>query len=198
MRTSRGWEKLNKQILEKIAEWKKSIIEKEIYEKNIILRKELEIAEREKISDEKHRSLLKNHEEMKLELGKKLQKEKERADILAKKYEDLLEASKNVVEEKEKIERMNKRIVQKFALAEKNSLANKEELKKRTDQIREEFENKLKLIAKQQVDKEIEYRAKIESVTEDLKRYYEELKKYKELYYKREKELKEKFKEILS
>jgi flagellar biosynthesis regulator FlbT len=71
-------------------------------------------------------------------------------------------------------------------------------LEKRTQLIKQEFEKKLKQIVKQQLDKEIEYKSKIDSLGQDLKRYYEGLKKSKEKYYLREKELKEKLKEILN
>ncbi|MBN2367624.1 hypothetical protein JXC34_01295 [Candidatus Woesearchaeota archaeon] len=199
-------EELNKSILEKLSEWKIKTVEEQIRKRNLALKQEIEdrfrnisekIKEKEKLYDSRQKSILKQHEEMKLDLNKKVLEEKERADLMAHRYDELSEVSKRVLEEKNRLEKMNRSIVKKIALAEKGSIANKEELDRRTEMIKREFEEKLKEIAKQQIEQEIEYRAKIESLTKDLKKYYEELKEYKGKYFEREKEIKEKFEELL-
>ena len=79
---------------------------------------------------------------------------------------------------------------------QKKSIANENVLSARTEMIKAFFTNRLKEMAKLQINKEIDYRARIESLSRDLTKYYEELKSSKQKYFSREKIIKEKIKEI--
>ena len=173
---------------------------------NSVLRKKFEnkfkeikssLVDKQKISEDHHKTLLKKHEELKLELNKKLILEKSRNTVLEKKYNELVKASEKILEDNKRLQTMNKKMLNALSYFEKRSVANQKVLEDQAKLIRQDFENKLKKFAKIQLSKEIEYKTKIDSLTKDLEKYYDELRKSKQKYYLREKQLKEKLKEIL-
>ncbi len=150
------------------------------------------------LSAAKHKMLLKEYENRKLDMTEKLESEKQKNEFLIQRYGKI----KTLLEQREKeyktLINLNKKIIQRLAFLEKNSLGNEQVLEARTQVIKQAFEDKLKEITKIQITKEVDYKAKISSLMEDLAKYYDELKESKRKYYTREKELKEKLKEILN
>ena len=219
-------EKLNRKIIREIE--KNNLLRKKYYEiyqiakklyhdntkikitllkNNGVLRKKFEdkfkeiktsLVDKQKVSDGRHKTLLKKHEEIKLELNKKLVLEKSRNVTIEKKYKELVNASEKILEDNKKLQTMNKKMLHALSYFEKRSVANQKVLEGQAKLIRKDFENKLKKITKLQLNKEIEYKTRIDSLTKDLEKYYDELRKSKQKYYLREKELKEKLKDILS
>lgn len=145
----------------------------------------------------KHKSILKEYETHKLELKEKYEIEKQKNISLYEKYEKLRTLFEKREAEFKKIILLNKKLLKRVEYLEKNSLGNENVLKARTELIKKAFEDKLKEVVKENLGKEIEYKAKINSLMEDLTKYYEELKQSKLKYYKREKEIKEKLKELI-
>lgn len=218
-------EKLNRKIIREIE--KNNLLRKKYYEvyqiakklyqdntkikitllkNNGVLRKKFEdkfkeirtsLVDKQKVSEGHHKTLLKKHEEIKLELNKKIVLEKSQNTMLEKKYKDLVKNSEKILEDNKKLQTMNKKMLHALSFFEKRSIANQKVLEDQAKLIQQGFENKLKKITKLQLNKEIEYKTKIGSLTNDLKKYYDELRKSKQKYYLREKELKEKLKEIL-
>jgi hypothetical protein len=166
--------------------------------KEKILNLDKNVKREQKLIQNKHKSLLREHEEFKLELNKRLIAEKSRRTGLEKKYSDLILSSKDLIEDNRKLHEVNKKLIHMFSMLKEKSLAKENLLEHRTKLIKKDFESKLSKLTKSQLDKEIEYKTKIDSLREDLSKYYTRLKKTKKEYYKREKELKEKFKEIFS
>jgi hypothetical protein len=154
--------------------------------------------ENKKIDQYNHKSLLKQHEEVKLELSKQLKVEKTRTEVLDRKYKEMMLAFKNLHKNNLELQEMNKKILKKLFFLARKSVANENVLEKKNEIVKQNFENKLKDVIKQQLNKEIEYKAKIDALNSDLRKYYDELLKSKKRYYSREKELKEKLKEILN
>ncbi len=218
-------EKLNRKIIREIE--KNNLLRKKYYEiyqiskklyqdntkikitllkNNDVLKKRFEgkfkeiktsLVDKQKTTETRHKTLLKKHEEIKLELNKKIVLEKSRNVTLEKKYKELISASEKILQDNKKLQTMNKKMLSALSFFEKRSVANQKVLEDQAKLIQQGFENKLKKITKLQLSKEIEYKTKIGSLTNDLKKYYDELRKSKQKYYKREKELKEKLKEIL-
>ncbi len=182
--------------LRKLLLKNQDLIKSDMYDKFNKLTKS--VKEEKKKSQHKHKSLLREYEELKLELNKRLAKEKEKNIHLTTQYKKLLKGTKEIYENYEKMKLLNNRIMDKLTLLSKKSLANEDLLKQKTILIRKNFEDRLKKLGKLHLDKEIEYKTQVESLTEDLKRYYGELKESKKKYYEREKDIKEKFKEILN
>jgi hypothetical protein len=143
-----------------------------------------------------HKALIKEHEDAKLELKRLLFIEKKRKDILEKKNKDILLAMGKAFDEAKRLQSLNRKLIQRLAFLEKKSLANEQVLYAETELIKKAFENKLKEVIKLQLSKEIDYKAKIDSLSKDLAKYYEELKTSKVKYYNREKDIKEKIKAI--
>jgi hypothetical protein len=178
----------------------KSFLTKNSIEKNRANQRMLDITKK---LEEKHelvkisyKGLMKEHELTKLDMEKKLLLEQKKNEFLEKKYIGLVnayEASKN---EYNRARKMNEALIQKLGIMQKKSLANEKVLSARTEMIKVFFENKLKELAKSQIDKEIDYKARIESMSRDLVKYYNELKSSKQKYFIREKEIKEKIKLI--
>jgi hypothetical protein len=157
-----------------------------------------EVKDKQLLAEASHKSLIKEHEETKIELSKKHVLEKEKNAFLVKKYDQVASLLEAREKEFKKMQLLNQKLIQRLAFLEKKSLANEEVLEARTSLISSAFEKKLKEVIKIQVDKEVDYKAKIESLTKDLAKYYNALKDSKSRYYKRERELKEKLKEFLN
>jgi len=157
-----------------------------------------DLRSKQELAQLSHKSILKEYEENKLELKKKLILEVRRNELLVKRYKTVAIKYMKTDEEKRKLDRINRKILQRLIYLEKKSLANEDVLKARTEIIKEAFEKKTMEIAKQNLDKEIGYKARINSLLKDLSKYYNELNITKHNYYKREKELKERLKQLLS
>jgi hypothetical protein len=74
------------------------------------------IKNKQKIIETRHKSLLKQHEEIKLELNKRLTVEKNKNELLSKKYENLLMRLKEIQKDNLKLQKFNKKILQRLAL----------------------------------------------------------------------------------
>ncbi|MEM2130969.1 MAG: hypothetical protein QXR96_00450 [Candidatus Woesearchaeota archaeon] len=146
--------------------------------------------------EKKSKDILKDYELKKINIGKNYEIEKQKNLILANKNKELSEKLKERENQIKKIVLLNQKFLKKIEILEKNSLANNEILKIKTNELKNKFEDNLKLIAKEFLKKELSYKAKINSLTEDLEKYYNELKEIKKKYYERENELKEKFADI--
>lgn len=148
------------------------------------------------IYKEKHKSILKDAEEHKLGFRKNLEIERKRNEELAEINRSLYSRIKELESKNEKLTEMNKKIFYDYT-AIKEVRSNKEkEIEERKKSVETSAKNKVNEIAKEFLEKEIEYRARIESLNNDLKSYIEQLNDIKSKYYRREKELKEKFKEL--
>jgi hypothetical protein len=143
-----------------------------------------------------YKNLLREHELAKLENEKKNLIEKRKNEFIEKKYTGLVEAFDRAKNDYTRTRKLNEALVQKLKLMQEKSLANENVLSARTEMIKTFFENRLKEMAKLQINKEIDYKARIESLARDLTKYYNELKSSKQKYFTREKEIKEKIKEI--
>ncbi|MEM2139066.1 MAG: hypothetical protein QXM96_02850 [Candidatus Woesearchaeota archaeon] len=146
--------------------------------------------------EKKSKDILKDYELKKINIGKNYEIEKQKNLILANKNKELSEKLKERENQIKKIVLLNQKFLKKIEILEKNSLANNEILKIKTNELKNKFEDNLKLIAKEFLKKELSYKEKINSLTEDLEKYYNELKEIKKKYYERENELKEKFADI--
>lgn len=148
------------------------------------------------IYKEKHKSILKDAEEHKLGFRKNLEIERKRNEELAEINRSLYSRIKELESKNEKLTEMNKKIFYDYT-AIKEVRSNKEkEIEERKKSVETSAKNKVNEIAKEFLEKEIEYRARIESLNNDLKSYIGQLNDIKSKYYRREKELKEKFKEL--
>jgi len=116
----------------------------------------------------KHKSLLKKHEEAVIEFKKNLEIEKKKNLFLRKKSREIFAIAKQFQEENYNLKTINRKLLHQIKEMEKNSLANQEELNKRTLKIKEEFEAKISSIVKGQLNKDVAYRAKIESLSKNL------------------------------
>jgi hypothetical protein len=143
-----------------------------------------------------YKNLLREHELTKLDTEKNILIEKKKNEFLEKKYTGLVEAFERAKNDYSRTRKMNEALIQKLKILQEKSLANEKVLSARTEMIKVFFENKLKEMAKLQINKEIDYRARIESLSRDMVKYYNELKSSKQKYFTREKEIKEKIKEI--
>jgi len=195
----------NKELLDKLQFLKEKGIEKAVYdrtkeleegfaEKLIQIEKKLE--NKKKILRHTKEKILKKHEETKFDMIKELELLKKKNAFLQNKHSELTEIFEKTVRKKRDVENINKKIISKVREMERNSISNEDQLEKAIEKFRTEFEEKLEELTKEQLDKEIEYKAKIDSLTRDLKRYHLELSEYKKKYYEREKKLKEKIKEL--
>jgi len=171
---------------------------KEILKSEVDNKIKTSVSNLKSLVEAKHKGLLKEHEEMKIELDKKVVIEKKRNEFLTKKYASLLMGFGKLEKDYAKIEALNHKLIQRLAFLEKKSMANESVVIARTEIMKGFFDKKLREMAKMQIDKEIDYKTKIDSLSKDLAKYYTELKKSKQRYYFREKELKEKLKEILN
>lgn len=144
------------------------------------------------------RKLVKSHELTKMKLGQKLIIEQKKNIFLKNKYLSVTEALAKIDSDYRNLQKINEKLIKKLSYLEKESLANQDILKAKTESLKRLFTEKLKEIAKLQLNKEIDYKTRIESLNKDLAKYYDELKESKLKYYVREKKLKEKLKEILS
>lgn len=156
-------------------------------------------ATKEKTSmlDLSHKKLLRTHEETKIKLSQKLQIETRKNEFLKSKYIAASEALSKLDSGYRQLQKFNEKIMTRLNYLEKLSLANQDVLRSKNESMRSAFTEKLKGMARLQLNREVEYKAKIESLSKDLANYYEDLKKSKLRYYEREKRLKEKLKEIL-
>ncbi|NTV24016.1 MAG: hypothetical protein HGA85_06640 [Nanoarchaeota archaeon] len=145
----------------------------------------------------RHRGLLKETEEARLDLLRKLELEKNRNALLQSKGKELFTELSTKIQEIEKAQLQVKALQEKILFLEKKSIANEDILKARQRVVEQEFESKLKLVAKQHLESEVESKAKIDSLTKDLTRYMSELKDEKLKYFSREKELKEKISKLI-
>jgi hypothetical protein len=201
-----------KRLLSNIESFKK-IEEDSIRLRNILLKNQVllkkdfaqklmnisaETKQKERLAKIAHKSLLKETEEMKLELNKQLTIEKQKNTFLQEKLAKTVQAFKKLDDDYKKIQRLNQKSIERLIFLEKKSLANQEVLEAKTEMMTLAFEKKMGELAKQHLDKEIDYKSRIDSLNKDLAKYYAELKKSKQKYYMREKELKEKLKEFLN
>jgi hypothetical protein len=180
----------------------KAFLTKNNFEKNRMNQKMFEVTKK---LEEKHelvkisyKGLMKEHELTKLDMGKKLLLEEKKNEFLEKKYTGLVNAYDISKNDYNRARKINEALVQKLSIMQKKSLANENVLAARTEMIKIFFENKLKDMAKGQIDKEIDYKSRIESMSRDLVKYYNELKSSKQKYFIREKEIKEKIKDIFN
>ena len=142
-----------------------------------------------KLQHASHKSILKQHESDKIDLKKELEVQKQKNAFLVNKYHNLLNLSKNIEEQNQKIKNLNNKLVQKIDYLDKNTLGNEKKLEEKTRAMKKELETKLKQITKQFLDKEIEYKARIDSLNIDLMKYFKELKDLRIKYHNKEKEV---------
>ncbi|MCM2324903.1 MAG: hypothetical protein NDI94_00425, partial [Candidatus Woesearchaeota archaeon] len=160
-------------------------------------KKLLEVNNNYKIHTEKHRLTIKEFEELKLENKKNIEIEKQRNLAIIARNKNLNEMVMKAEEDNKRLRELTIQQSRKIEDMHKFTLANKNVLNQKISEIKQEAENKVKKIAKEFLDREIEYKTRIESLNKDLGRYLHELKEVKEKYYQRELELKEKFRNIL-
>ncbi len=169
--------------------------------KEEIEKKSREISEKQKadydVYSAKHRGILKEHEKMRIDLSGQLEKERERAAEMGKRHERLAGEFSALQQENRKYKRINEKLLMRLALLENKSLANEAVVEAKAKEIEAAFEKKLKEVLKTYLGKEVDYKAKIDSLSKDLAKYYEEAKESKRKYYQRETQLKEKLKEII-
>lgn len=144
-----------------------------------------------------HKNIVKEHEEFKLNIKKQQELDRNKAEFLAKKNQELLFMNEEIEKKNKNLVEINKRLLLKINQLNHTSIGNKNILDSKINSMRKELEDKLRELTKQHIDKEIEYRATIDSLKKDLSRYYSELKSLKEKYFLREKELKEKIKNLI-
>ncbi len=178
----------------------KSVLMKNNSEKNTMNEKVLfftkKLEEKHELSKLSYKNLVKEHELSRLELERKFSVEKKRADFHDNREKALIDAFDKAKNDYNRSRKINEALLPKILMLQKESLANEKVLNARTELIKNFFEKKLKELAKTHIDKEIDYKTRIESMSKDLAKYYEELKNSKQKYFMREKEIREKIKKI--
>jgi len=149
------------------------------------------IKSREEEHNKRHTTLIESYEKDKLEIVNKYEIEKKRTTFLQNKLDLSEEEKERFLSENNELRRVLKESYEKIKTYEKNSITNKEKLEERTSAVKDAFNKKLEEITKEYLDKEIEYRAEIDSLKKDLAKYYEDLKDFKEKYRLREQRLKD-------
>ncbi len=145
---------------------------------------------------EKHKSILKEAEEHKLGFRKNLEVERKKNEELAGVNRSLYSRIREIEAQNEKLTEMNKKIFYDYTTIKEVKSNKEKEIEEKKKNVETSAKNKVNEIAKEFLEKEIEYRARIESLNSDLKIYIAQLNEIKSKYYRREKELKEKFKEL--
>ena len=166
-----------------------------------ILKKDFEkriskINDEYKINKVKHQSILKDFEKDKLNFNSLLEEQKQKNLILREKYIQLRNKAEEIEAENKKIKFVNKKLVDKINYLHENTLGNDKKLAQKSHELKNQFEIKLKNMAKQFLEKEIEYKTRIDSLNFSLKKYFTELKELKQKYYNREEELKNKLNKL--
>ncbi len=143
-----------------------------------------------------HKDIIREHEDFKINMKNQHMLQIKKSEFLAKKNSELIEMNKELEKEKLRFMETNKKLLFKLNEINKSSIGNKKVLNNKIESMRKELEEKLKDLTKQHLDKEIEYRATIDSLKKDLSKYYSELRNLREKYNRREKELRGKIKQF--
>jgi hypothetical protein len=144
----------------------------------------------------KSKDLVKEYELHKLESKQAVEVAKQRNLQLIIKVQELTDSLNEQEKENKRLSSVISEQMSRLKYLDQNSLANDKKLDFKIREMRAELEAKLKNVTKTYLDKELEYRARIESLNQDMKRYHDELKFFKEKFYRREMELKQKLKEL--
>ena len=155
------------------------------------------IKDKELAADVGRKKLMREYEKRKLDLKQVAALEQERAKFFKQKYDSLKAHSSGLVEEKQKLEELSKAMFAQIKAMQASGIVNEQKLEQKTDEKKSLYKKKIKEIIKSFIDKEVEYKSRIRSLNDDLKKYITETKFYKERYYARELELKEKIGEVL-
>mgnify|MGYP003971589847 FL=1 len=184
-------EKENKEL--KVNQIKTKFLLKKNYEKQVFgLNKNL------RIEQANHKHLAKFHEKTKLGLKNQLETQIQQNIELKKTTSELINRLQIAEKKNKNIINHNKLLIGKINYLENNTLANEKELEKRFKTIKDKFEDKLKVSLKEFLDKEIEYKTRIDSLQNDLKKYIFEIKDIRQNYYNKENKLKQKVSELFS
>jgi CII-binding regulator of phage lambda lysogenization HflD len=145
---------------------------------------------------EKHKSIIKDYENSKLDSKKMLELSKGKIHEQHEAIQRLLEKIQYLESENDRLNESNKRLATDMIDLNSRSIANVNELKVVKARLEEDAKKKLNEAMKDFLEREIGYKAIIDSKNQDLRKHIEDLNSFKERYYRREKQLKEKISEL--
>ncbi|MFH2020812.1 MAG: hypothetical protein ABIJ34_05325 [archaeon] len=192
----KGFTSAMKTLQRENTELKSELVKVKFLMKKDFEKKILGITDIMKLEQHKGRNILKEYETKKLGFQEEIETEKQKNTKLLMRIKEMQDNAIGIAEENSRLSKIAEDMTKKLQYISSHSLGNEKILHDKINLMRKELEDKVKDIAKLYLDKEIEYKARVDSLTLDMKRYYEELRLLKEKYYSREQKLKEKISQL--